>query len=175
MNTGQMMLTIFGLMLLSTIILRMNTSYYRAATDVNRNSYDVMAVSLATSYFEEVKRQAYDEKTVNAAVTSPSGFSASLGRESGESRSASSNLISANNFNDVDDFNNDSLYTQVPSGSDLPGAVYKIKCKVEYFNSASNSTSSSPQWSKKITVNVSGNAMSAPITLSTIFSYWKFR
>ena len=175
MNTGQMMLTIFGLMLLSSIILRMNTSYYRVSTDVNRNSFDVMAVSLATSYFEEVKRQAYDAKTVNAAVTSTSGFSSVLGPESGEVRSSSSNQINANNFNDVDDFNGDSLYTQMPSGSDLPGAVYKIKCKVEYFNSATNSTSTTPQWSKKITVTVSGSAMTAPITLSTIYSYWKFR
>gem|GEM_PF-1577092 len=169
------MLTIFGLMLLSTIILRMNTSYYRASTDVNRNSYDVMAVSLATSYFEEIKRKAYDEKTITSAASSTSGFSSSLGPESGEFRSASSNLINANNFDDVDDFNGDSLYTQVPSGSELPGAVYKIKCSVAYFSSSSNSTTTIPQWSKKITVTVSGSAMTNPVTLSTIFSYWKFR
>jgi hypothetical protein len=175
MNTGQMMLTIGGLMLLSTIILRMNTSYTDTSIDVSRNSFDVTAVSLATSYFEEVKRKAYDEKTVTAAVSKTSGFSSTMGPESGESRSTTSNLINANNFNDVDDFNRDDFFTEVPSGSTTPAAVYRIQCSVAYFNSTTNAVTSSQQWSKKITVTVSGAAMSAPLTLSTIFSYWKFR
>ncbi|MFO7446134.1 MAG: hypothetical protein R6W90_07185 [Ignavibacteriaceae bacterium] len=164
MNTGQMILTIGGLMLLSTIILRLNTTHINSATAMYNSKFDNMAVPLANSYIELIKRKAFDHNSFEAAVNSTAKLSTVLGKEPGETRST---------FNDVDDFNNDSLYQSIDLDDSTD--IYKLKCKVQYYDAAAGKVSSTPKFHKKITVTVTNEFMTDSLTLSTIFSYWKFR
>ena len=53
MNTGQMMLSIGALILLSTVVLRVNTSFLTTKQVMNESKFGVLAVSLAQSVIEE--------------------------------------------------------------------------------------------------------------------------
>ena len=182
MNTGQMLLTISGLVLLSTLVLRMNNTYYDTSAELGRTKMDMMAVSLASSYMEEVKQKAFDENTVSSAVSNPVNLSSTLGKESGESRS-SLYEISKNNYDDVDDYNGDSVL--VILGDVDSSVTYNIKCKVFYFDGDSLITTTSKKFNKKITVTVTSNTIyigkqtsrsyTDPVEISSVFSYWKFR
>ena len=171
-----MMLTITGLVLLSTIILRMNSSTHTTSVDLNSNKLNIMAVSLVTSYLEEMKLKAFDENTVDKSIGNETYLtsSAGLGKESSESRTNYKSM-NATNFDDVDDYNNDSVEVQLESVSGFEPAIFKLKCKVAYFDPSTANTTTSKKFHKKITVTITSNSLTDPMSLSTVFSYWKFR
>lgn len=161
MNTGQMLITIAALMLLSLVVLRVNNGFLSTNTVMMESKFGVLAVSLATSMIEEANGKAFDHFTDSNTVTLTSALS-SLGPESGEVYP---------DFNDFDDFNN---FTKIDST--LPSAVFKIACKVNYINPANpESASGSKTWHKKITVQVTSESMQDTVEMSTIYSYFYFR
>jgi hypothetical protein len=170
MNTGQSLMTLIAMMLLTMVTTRVNTSVLNVTNTSQNSKYALAAISLAQSKIETASNQSYDEKTVGAVVNTTSALTAvaSLGKDTGESTEAS--------FDDFDDYNNFS-YTD----STLTSAVYKISCTVKYVNPTSGTAlcgitaATSQTWSKCLTVTVTSDYMVDTIRMSVINSYWKFR
>lgn len=161
MNTGQMLITIAALMLLSLVILRVNNNFLSTNTVLMENKFGVLAVSLGTSVLEEAKGKAFDHNTDTLAVTTLTQLS-SVGPESGETDPL---------FNDFDDF--DGL---VRVDTSLPSAPFKIECDVVYINpNTPDVASASKTWHKKLTVTVTSDFMQDTVVLSSIYSYFYFR
>jgi hypothetical protein len=171
MGTGQTMITLFAMVLLSFLILRVNSLFLQTNTTLYTTKFDVLAFSLAQSMIQEIEGNAFDNNTVSAVVSSTTSLSTTLGPESGETFAT---------YNDIDDFNN---YTR--SVTNLPSAKFNIKCKVEYVTSAApDVATSTPTWNKRITVYVTSPSMMISSTnvskadtvkLSQVFSYWNFK
>lgn len=164
MNTGQMLLTIGAMIILSMVILNTNKNYLNTTIYLQETKYGVLATSLATSIIEKAKSLSFDEATNGAAVASTSDLTraADLGPESGETYAA---------FNDFDDFDG---YTTIDTTE--MSAVYNISCNVFYVNENQlNGTTNSRTWHKKILVAVTSEFMTDTVRMSSIFSYWFFR
>lgn len=167
MGTGQMMITIGALLLLSLVILRVNNGFLSTNTAVNQTKYEVMATSLGTSIMEEATDKAFDEQTKVASVSNVNSLTApgSLGTESGEVYPA---------FDDFDDYNG---YVRTTAGDPtFLSADFTARCVVDYVTPASpNTTSGSRTWHKRLRVTVTSPSLPDTIRLSTIFSYFYFR
>lgn len=162
MNTGQMIMTIGAMILLSTIMLRVNTANLTNETIRDQAQYGVLATSIATSIIEEAQSKAFDEKTDTTSVSSFSELSAVLGFESGETYST---------FDDFDDYNG---YTR--RDSTMPSAIFDIACEVVYVNSNNvEGYTTDRTWHKKINVTISTPFSPDTFQTSSIFSYWYFR
>lgn len=161
MNTGQMLITIGALALLSIVILRVNNNFLSTSTVLMENKFGVLAVSVGTSILEEAKGKSFDHNTDTMAVTSLAGLT-SIGPESGEVDPL---------FNDFDDY--DGL---VRHDSTMPSAPFKIECDVNFINPDNpDGTTTSKTWHKKLTVTVTSDFMTDTIRLSSIYSYFYFR
>lgn len=164
MNTGQTLLTLGAMILLSLLILRARNSFLSTDTVMMNSKFSILATSLAQSQIEEIKKKAFDENTVAGPANSTLQLTKAnkLGPESGETYP---------NFNDVDDFNG---YTTVDST--LPSAVFDIRCEVYYVNPNNpDAVSNSRTWSKNIVVEVTSPFMGDTVKVSSVFSYWVFR
>ena len=164
MNTGQSLITIAAMMLLSVLVLRINSTILNTDQVVQDSKFGLLATSMATSMIEEATNKAFDANTDSQNVTSLSQLTppSKLGPDSGEAYP---------NFDDVDDYNG---YSRIDSS--MPSAVFKISCSVAYVSSASpNTVSTTATWNKKITVTISSISMQDTVRMSTIFSYWYFR
>jgi hypothetical protein len=164
MNTGQMLMTIGALVLLSTLFLRVNTNYLQNTTTTNNAKFEILAASLASSIIEEASDKAFDNNTVNGPVTDLSQLTLpdSLGPDDGDQYP---------NFNDIDDYNG---FTK--TDSTLPSAIFNLSCSVCYVSNLDpDQVSSTATWTKKITVSVTSASMSDTVKLSTLYSYWNFR
>ncbi|MGB5896031.1 MAG: hypothetical protein WBG58_17785 [Ignavibacteriaceae bacterium] len=164
MNTGQMMLTIGAMVLLATLMLKINTNNLQTDSVRSEAQYGVLATSLITSIIEKAKSLAFDATTDTNAVTSTNELTAvsDLGPATGETYDT---------FNDFDDFNG---YTMADSS--MPSAVFDISCEVVYVHPSNiKVTHNLRTWHKKITVQVSSKFMADTIKQSSIYSYWYFR
>lgn len=183
MNTGQMLITIGALVLLSLVIMRVNNGFLSTGTFVMETKFNVMAVSLGTSLIEEATSKAFDEATDTTSVTTTTPLKAynMLGPESGENYA---------NYDDFDDYNNynrlvlsDTTLT-VPSGvetvlvdSTFRSANFRLDCLVDYVTVSSNTvtSTSSKTWHKRLRVTVTSPSMRDTVRMQTVFSYWYFR
>lgn len=167
MNTGQMLITIAALMLLSLVILRVNNSFFSTSSVMLDTKFGVLAVSLATSIIEEANSKAFDKATDTTSVSLTTSLTpvAYLGPETGEAYP---------NFNDFDDFNG---YNRSTVGdTTFQSAVFNASSVVRYINPGNpDVNASSTTWHKKIIVTVTSPSMADTIRLSSIFSYWYFR
>ncbi len=164
MNTGEMMLTLGAMVLLSLLILRMNNVMLSSEDAIFNSKFSIVATSIASSIIEEASGKAFDENTISGFTgglnnLTPSG---QLGPESGESYPV---------FNDFDDYNNLQLQDTTKSS-----AVFNVSCKVTYIDPLTpDIKTGSRTWNKKITVTVSSVSMKDTMQISSIFSYWVFR
>ena len=164
MNTGQSLITIAAMLLLSLTVLRVNSSLLGTDTVLYDTKFGVLAVSLATSVIEEANKKPFDQVGVDDAISDINTLTApgSLGPSGGETYP---------NFDDFDDFNGYSKHI-----TDLPSAVFDVSCQVSYINpSTPDVTSGSRTWHKKITVTVTSPSMTDTFRLASIYSYWYFR
>lgn len=164
MNTGQMMLTIGAMILLATIMLRVNTSTLQTMTSTYTSKYDILAASIANSIIEEANNKKFDEATVSSAVSSTYTLTSggNLGPEYGEAYP---------DFDDFDDY--DGL---IKMDSTIAPTLFRVACTVEYVTDLNPDTKSLTQtWTKKITATVTSTAMADTIELSSLYSYWVFR
>jgi MSHA pilin protein MshD len=168
MNTGQMMLTMGAMMLLSFLVLRFNSIHLTSAQSSYNAKFGIVATSLATSLMEEAKDKVFDEVVLDTtkSISSPNDLSNKLGPDGSEVYP---------NFNDFDDYNNlfyvDSLSLKNPQ-TGAP-SKFEIRAKVVYVSDANpDATSGSRTYHKKMTVSVFSNSMIDTVKLSTVFSYW---
>ncbi|MCG6913762.1 hypothetical protein LJE86_07575, partial [bacterium BMS3Abin03] len=68
MNTGQSLLTIGALLILSLTVLRVNNSILVTDNILQDSKLGVLATSVATSLMEEASKKAFDEGSVDDAV-----------------------------------------------------------------------------------------------------------
>ncbi len=163
MNTGQSMLSIGALILLSTVVLRVNTSFLTTKEVMNESKFGVLAISLAQSIIEDASNKAFDANTVGNPVYDKSLLTSVGGL-------GPSNTEHYPDFNDFDDFNG---FTK--DVTNLPSANYHISCRVFYIDAASpDVVSSIKTWNKKIVVTVTSTSSKDTVRLSSIFSYWYF-
>ena len=168
MNTGQTMLAMGAMMLLSFLVLRFNSIHLTSAQASYNSKFGIVATSLANSLIEEAKDKAYDAVALDTTKTiaSASDFSTTLGKEGGEVYP---------DFDDFDDYNNlfylDTLSLKNPQTS--APTPFEIRSKVEYVSDANPDVSSaSKQYHKKMTVSVFSTAMMDTVKLTTVFSFW---
>lgn len=176
MNTGQMILTIGALALLSMAILNLNSSINENDISLAQNRYRLEALSLITSYIEEATMYFFDEASTDTTSDKKlSDFTLPnlLGYEANDS----------SEFDDFDDFNN---YTAIDTG--LSGVIYRVMFKVDYVQILGDSLkhSANREWNKRMTIsvtdnynnppliyrNVSGDKVKDTLTISFVNSYW---
>ncbi len=170
MNSGQMLLTMGAMFLLSMVILSVTQGYNRNSDMILDSKFDILAVSLATSIIEDANGLAFDEETVGGGniVINTSQLS-SPGNETGEFYTSRD----LNNFDDFDDYNGMSI---AYDDTTLESAVFNIDCKVGYINDTNpEQFVSSPTWYKRLDVILSSPSMADTIKMSTVISYFYFR
>ncbi len=168
MGTGQMLFTLFSMMLLGMITVRVNTNLLNAQDTSQNSKYALVAVSLAKSTIESASRLSFDDKTFNKSITAVSQLTApsALGIEYGEIANKDST------YDDFDDYNNYSFTTDTT----LKTAIFNIRCSVGYVQpTAPDVVVNTQTWCKKMTVTLTSNQMKDTIRMSTVFSYWVFR
>jgi len=164
MSSNQMLITIGGMVLLLTVILRVNTNYLESDRVLQNSKFCVLATSIASSIIEEASGKAFDAATDSASVDNLSSLTqaSSLGHAYSETYEK---------FNDFDDFNN---FTKIDST--LPSAIFKITSTVGYIDPANPSDFISLRsWHKRIDVEVTSKSMVDTVKMSSIYSYWYFR
>lgn len=175
MNTGQMMLTIGAVFLLSMVILTTNRGLITTNTTMVDNRYGILAVSLATSTIERATSKAFDQNTDTLAINTTNSLTNvnALGLDAGENRNF------PENFNDFDDYN---CYKTNPKVDSLTfegtnrKIVFNTFCRVDYVNQNSpNTVSNQRTWHKRIIVSVIATGMTDTIKMSSVYSYWYFR
>jgi hypothetical protein len=168
MNTGQMLITVGAILLLSLVIMRVNTSFLTTNTIMSDSKYGLLGVSFASSKIEEAISKAFDKATIdNQIVTDSTLFTKStlLGPESGEVYPY---------FDDFDDY--DGYVDSTSADSTVKSDVFYISCKVDYVKTSNlDGISTTQTWHKKITVIVRSKTMEGTIKMSSVFSYWYFR
>jgi hypothetical protein len=166
MNTGQMIMTLGAMMLLSTIMLRVNTANLTNESIRDDAQFGVLATSLATSIIEEAQSKAFDEKSDTMNVSALTQLTSVLGPETGETEDT---------FDDFDDYNG---FTK--RDSTMPSATFDISCQVVYVEPGNITGSTSNRtWNKKLIVTitrpVSADSSVLALRTASIFSYWYFR
>jgi len=168
MNTGQTMLAMGAMMLLSFLVLRFNTIHLTSAQASYNSKFGIVATSLANSLIEEAKDKAFDEVALDTTktITSANDFSTTLGKDGVEAYP---------DFDDFDDYNNlyhlDTLSLKNPQTGKPTG--FEIRSKIEYVSDANPDVKSGIKtYHKKILVSVFSSAMMDTVKLTTIFSYW---
>jgi hypothetical protein len=167
MSTGQMLLTLIAMMLLSLIVLRQTGDTLETSDTVLQSKLEIMAVSEASSMIEKISALAFDQHTKDSSftgqvwqLTPPS----SLGPEAGED--------SVQKFNDIDDYNGYAAVDSTALGD------FTTRCTVQYVDPSNpDAVFGAQSWHKKITVTVFGPrpAMPDSVQCSTIISYWFFQ
>jgi len=162
MNTGQTMMTMCAMMLLSAIMLRVNTSNLTNESVRDQAQYGVLATSIATSIIEEAQSKSFDHNTDTNSVKLLTQLSSVLGPDGGETEET---------FNDFDDYDG---FTR--RDSTMPSAIFDLACEVVYISSNNiEGFSTSRTWHKKINVIISSPFSPDTFRTSSIFSYWFFR
>ena len=166
MNTGQMIMTMGAMILLSTIVLRVNTLNLTNESIRDQAQYGVLATSIATSIIEAAQSKSFDEKTDSNSVSLLTELSTVLGPESGEIEST---------FNDFDDYNG---FTK--RDSTMPSTIFDIACQVVYITPDNiEGSTTNRTWNKKLIVTItrpiSADSSEIALRTSSIFSYWYFR
>lgn len=174
MGTGQTMLTIGAIVLLTMVILRVNNNFLGTNSYLMRAKFGILAVSLGTSIIEEANSKSFDSLSDTAGVIAVTGLTQpnDLGPEAGEVYP---------NFNDFDDFNGLAFNTR--DDSTFISAVFDVSCSVTYVSDSDlDGTSLSRTWHKKLTVYITSESMRDlyseeldTLKMSSIFSYWFYR
>jgi MSHA pilin protein MshD len=165
MNTGQMLMSLGALLLLSLTVLRVNNSIITSDSVMMDSKFGVLATSLATSLIEKANKKAFDANSAEDAVSSLTQLTAPNGL------GPSSTENPPDDCNDFDDFDE---YTELVTN--LPSAEFLLSCDVSYVNPNNlDGVSSNATWHKKMTVTVTSPSTTDTIRVSTVYSYWYFR
>ena len=163
MGTGQSLLSIGALLLLSLTILRVNNGILSSDEVLQNSKIGVLATSMGTSLIAEANNKAFDEVSVDDAVTDIKKLTEpkSLGPNKGET---------PDTYNDFDDYNG---YVSVDTVFSID---LHLACIVNYIKpNKVDGIEKKRTWHKKITVNITSSFMSDTLQFSSVYSYWHFR
>jgi len=131
MTTGQTLITILALALLSLAVLNVNRGLSSHDVSLAQNRYRLEALSIATSYIEQASQYYFDEAvadTNNTAKTDPNTFSSTLGLDPDDTT-----MVGAMEIDDFDDYNS---ISKIDTGRS--SVIYKVSFKVEYVDLSGN-------------------------------------
>ncbi|MBK8944850.1 MAG: hypothetical protein IPM32_06195 [Ignavibacteriae bacterium] len=165
MNTGQMMIGIVALGLVTFTLLNFNRGSISTQDSITYNKSFILATTVAQSVLDEINSKAYDEEIVNGTkIFSANDFSDVLKKETGETYP---------NFDDIDDYNNFSRSDSIPQMG-----VFNINVKVEYLTDDLQPTVSKT-YNKNITVRISSPSLfnffkdvQDTVEVKSLFSQW---
>lgn len=184
MTTGQTLITIAALALLSLAVLNINRGLSSHDVSLAQNRYKLEALSIATSYIQQATQYYFDEAVAdsnNTEKTDPATFTdpSQLGLEPSDS------TVFGVEINDFDDYNS---IVRIDTGRS--GVVYKIMFKVEYVDLAPNGKIvpvSDKTFHKRMTIMVtdiyeppliyretSTGRIRDTVKISSVYSYWFF-
>ncbi len=169
MNSGQMLITMGAMFLLSIIVLSVNNGYLRNNDIILDSKFDILAVSLATSIIEDAKGLSFDANTTGGSNLIYTSQLSTCGP------GASEYYIDrdSNNYNDFDDYNG--LHITYNDTS-LESAVFNIDCEAGYISDTNPDVFvSTKTWYKRLDVYLSSPSMTDTVKLSTVTSYFYFR
>ena len=170
MNTGQMLITIAAMVLLSTVILNVNRNSLMNTVEMDESKYQLLAVSLGTAIIEEAFSKAFDERTANDLTADTTlVLSVNLGPD------VSENTIA--DFDDFDDYNN--YEGSTVGDTTFQSAKMYYRCRVHYVNpDISLDSVGVRSWHKKITVYISSpfiDDSTTNVVMTKINSHYFFR
>jgi hypothetical protein len=178
MNTGQTMLTIAALALLSIITMRYYATIGNSGQSLAMSNAGLTATTVATSFIERAQSTAFDEvsigtaanliieniKTTNNMLTAPG----SLGREGANEN------ISIDSLDDFDDFNG---WTETYKPAWM-NESYKVSFKVFYVDTSNIEIAATKRtFLKRMDITVwrdSASVLSDTVKISTIYGYFKY-
>jgi hypothetical protein len=179
MNTGQMMMTLGAMMLLSFLVLRVNSSQVVTQGTITDSKLGIVALTVANTYVDFAKKQVYDYAVIDSTLSSVEladlKSPGSLGPESGEVYP---------NFDDLDDFNlwdpAQGRYIVITDTTTLASSTntglftpFFITSKVYYVNESNVDVKvSSRTWYKRLDVFVWTIGMEDTIKYSSISTMW---
>jgi len=161
MNTGQMLLSIGGFLLLGNLIINVNRANTERMVASYSNEAIINASGLAQSVIDEIQMKAFDEKTVIASVSNADSLTNanSLGPETGE--------INNTDFDDVDDYKNYNTVVTLDRMGD-----FNMSVSVSYVNTLNPSVKSSvPTFSKHIEIKLTNSNILDTLTFHQIIAY----
>jgi hypothetical protein len=161
---GQTLLVMGAMVLLSIAVLSAN----RIILDRTNSGYQTQAifaaVPIAEAKLDEIRRKAFDEKSINKRIYAASNFTSSslLGKDAGETTTV--------NYDDIDDYNRDSVKISTPVLDN-----FWVASRIQYVSESDpDQLSSSPTFFKRITVTVYHYSMQFPVTMSFLYVYRRF-
>lgn len=170
MNTGQIMLSLGAIVLLSFLILRVNS----LNIDVQENNINfrlgVVATSFANTYLDLIKSKAFDEVVTDTTISKIliSNLTYPLGPELGETLA---------NYDDIDDYNfngnvlQDTTVLVNPEDPTKKTPLFYTSEVYYVLPNDPNSKSNSRQWFKRIDFKVWAYEMTDTIKLSVVIGY----
>ena len=161
MNSGHMLLTIGGVILLSNLILNVHKANTERMIATYTSESVINASGLAQSIIDMIQSKAFDENTTEAAVWQLDSLTAviNLGPESGEYKHT--------DFDDIDDYNNYSTTVSLDRMGD-----FDINVNVFYVNSLNPQIKSSiTTYSKKIELSIINYSLLDTLKYYHIVSY----
>ncbi len=163
MNTGQMLLILGAMALLSVTMLSVNRVLVEHGEASVEGVSRLGATSLAQGLIEEAIGKGFDEVVLSDPPTPlPASFTpaGSLGPETGESYP---------NYDDIDDFNGITRTDTTEAG-----VVYTIQAEVEYVDASNpdGPAEALPTFFKRLKVTVSSPYLSNDTALYYLAGYW---
>ncbi len=161
MNSGHMLLTIAGVILLSNLILNVHKANTERMIATYTSESVINASGLAQSIIDMIQSKAFDENTVNAEVWQLDSLTAAinLGPESGENKHIE--------FDDIDDYDNYSTTVTLDRMGDFD--INVNVCYVSILNPQIKS--SIPTYSKKIELSIINYSLLDTLKYHHIVSY----
>jgi hypothetical protein len=175
MGSGQMIITMGALALLSLAVLNVNNTLNQSDISLSQNRYRLEALSLLTSYIEQASQEFFDEAstdTSSAKNLSSFTLSGNLGFE-------------LNDNNIIDDFDDYHNYTRLDTGRS--GVIFRGNFKVDYVTQSGTAIAKSTdrQYHKRMTIYITdgytppllyrytnGNKIRDTLRISFVQSYW---
>ncbi|MCW9065124.1 MAG: hypothetical protein OQJ78_02430 [Ignavibacteriaceae bacterium] len=161
MNSGQSIISIAGIILISLLSLNVNQDIIQKSQLINSNEVLIGASSVAQAVIEEIQLKAFDENTIHKCTKYESNLCAPhhLGPDYGE--------YSHNQFDDIDDYNNYSTSVELEHLG-----RYDISVKVNYkINMHTDQMSSTQTFVKEIAVEVDNFSLPNPVKFYQIIGY----
>lgn len=170
-----MLLTIGGIVLLTTFVLYANGLMFDNTKIASDNEYVITAISLAQSVIDEAKTKGFDEATLLATVTSANDLTPVIlmGADGPSETFATPDSIDSNHphsiaqYDDVDDYHG---YVRIVNTPRAEG--FRVETAVEYVSETNpDSVSAVRTFCKRMQVTVTSPYMQHPVLLSYAFTY----
>ena len=159
MSSGETLLTVGALILLTFVILNYNRSLSENEDFLNETRFGLETMALATSIIEEASQLPFDEMSWDSTIIEK--LPTDLGPDYGETNYAT--------FDDFDDFNNYAIAETTMQN------IYSVSCKVNYVSATyPDSVSVGRTYFKKLKVTIRNTLSNDSLSMNYVHGFWFF-